>query len=32
MKRKIIENYIIENKDKLYHIAFAYTKNKDDAL
>ena len=32
MKRKIIENYILENKDKLYRIAFTYTKNKDDAL
>lgn len=32
MKRKIIENYIIENKDKLYRIAYTYAKNKEDAL
>ena len=32
MKRKLIENYTIENKEKLYRIAFSYTKNKEDAL
>ena len=32
MKRKLIENYTIENKEKLYRIAFSYTKNKQDAL
>lgn len=31
-KRKLIENYIIENKERLYRLAFSYTKNKDDAL
>lgn len=29
MKRKLIENYTIENKEKLYRIAFSYTKNKE---
>lgn len=32
IKRKIIENYIIDNKERLYRIAYAYVRNKDDAL
>ena len=32
MKRKLIENYTIENKEKLYRIDFSYTKNKKDEL
>lgn len=30
--REIIEAYIIENKSRLYRLAFSYTKNKEDAL
>ena len=32
LKRKNIENYIIENQKYLYRIAFSYAKNQDDAL
>lgn len=31
-KRSVIEEYILENKDKFYRLAFAYTKNREDAL
>lgn len=31
MENKII-NYIIENKEKYYRIAYSYVKNKEDAL
>lgn len=31
-KRLIIENYVISNKESLYRIAFAYAKNREDAL
>lgn len=31
-KKKIIEDYIIHNKDKLYRIAYTYVRNRDDAL
>lgn len=30
--RKIIEDYILDNKEKFYRLAFTYTKNKDDSL
>lgn len=31
-KYEIIVDYIIENQDKFYRLAFTYVKNKDDAL
>lgn len=30
--RKIIEDYILDNKEKFYRLAFTYTKNKDDSF
>lgn len=32
LKRKNIENYVIENQKYMYRIAISYTKNEDDAL
>ena len=31
-KKKKLETYLIENRDKLYKIAFIYLKNREDAL
>lgn len=31
-KKKKLENYLLENKDKLYKIAFIYLKNREDSL
>lgn len=31
-RQKILEQYILDNKDKFYRIAYVYTKNKEDAL
>ncbi|MEG1312549.1 MAG: sigma-70 family RNA polymerase sigma factor [Romboutsia sp.] len=31
-KEKVFKNYIVENKDSFYRMAYSYTKNEDDAL
>lgn len=31
-KYKVVENYIIENKNDFYKIAYSYTRNSEDAL
>lgn len=31
-KQKLLENYVIENKNNLYRTAYSYSRNKDDAL
>lgn len=31
-QNKIIEDYILQNKEKLYRIAYSYTQNREDAL
>ncbi len=31
-RQKILEQYILDNKDKFYRIAYVYTKNKEDSL
>lgn len=31
-RKKILEDYILENKEKFYHIAYSYTQNKEDAF
>lgn len=31
-KEEVFKNYIVENKDSFYRMAYSYTKNEDDAL
>ncbi len=31
-KEKVLKDYIVQNKDSFYRIAYSYTKNEDDAL
>lgn len=31
-KQKIIENYILDNRNSFYRVAYSYTKNSEDAL